>query len=124
MSDAREMLERWLRQHGNRIAKKFDPWSWKVFARTMDLHDLGEGVDGGLDEAVRGIRADVLALGIRSDCLYPAADVRDGVERVRAAGGTAAYAEIDSDHGHDAFLIETEAIASILASWWGARAAT
>lgn len=116
-------MESWLKQHGNRIAKKYDPWTWKVFARTMDLHDLGEGIDGGMDAAAANVRGDVLALGIRSDCLYPAADVRQGVERVKAAGGSASYAEIDSEHGHDAFLIETDAIASILGAWLGADAA-
>jgi homoserine O-acetyltransferase len=113
-------VESWLRQHGNRIVKRFDPWTWKLFARTMDLHDVSAGRESE-DDALGRIACPLLAVGIRSDCLYPAADVRQAAERVRALGGNARYAEIDSDHGHDAFLIDVDAIGRIVADWLEAR---
>jgi len=48
----------------------------------------------------------VLFIGIRSDFLFPAARVRWLADRARAADSTAIYAELDSPHGHDAFLKE------------------
>ncbi|HMB71430.1 MAG TPA: homoserine O-acetyltransferase [bacterium] len=112
-------VESWLRQHGRRITKKYDPWTWRVFARTMDLHDVADGRDG-LDAALDRVSCPVLVFGIRSDCLYPAADVRAGAERLAARGGNVRYVEIDSDHGHDAFLIDVDAIAGGLSGWWEA----
>lgn len=110
-------IESWLRQHGNRIAKKYDPWTWRLFARTMDLHDVAEGRKD-LEAALGSAAGETLVIGIRSDHLYPVADVRRGFDRLTAAGATATYAEIDSDHGHDAFLIDVDQIAAFLRDWW------
>ncbi len=109
-------VESWLRQHGNRIARRYDPWTWKVFCRTMDLHDLAEGRDSE-DDALCGIDAPLLALGIRSDCLYPAADVRRAAARAAELGAPVTYAEIDSEHGHDAFLIDVDQIGERISAW-------
>ena len=49
-------------------------------------------------------------MGITSDILYPAYQSREIVEAVNAAGGDAEYVELDSPHGHDAFLIEHEQV--------------
>ena len=54
--------ESWLRQHGHRIARRFDPWTWRVFARTMDLHDVAEGREG-TDAALDRVARPVLVLG-------------------------------------------------------------
>ena len=50
--------------------------------------------------------AKALFIGIRSDFLFPAARVRRLAEQVSAVGGDATYMELDSPHGHDAFLKE------------------
>lgn len=109
-------VESWLRQHGKRLAKRYDPWTWKVLARAMDLHDLAAGREDR-DAALRRIRGPVLVFGIRSDHLYPARDVREGVERLVALGGRGRYIEIDSGNGHDAFLLDVDRIALRLGEW-------
>lgn len=109
--------ESWLRQHGNRISKRYDPWSWRVFARTMDLHDVDQARPDGEDALAR-IANPMLVFGIRSDCLYPAADVKAGVDRLSGLPREVRYVEIDSDHGHDAFLIDVDQIAGALQDWW------
>jgi homoserine O-acetyltransferase/O-succinyltransferase len=109
-------VESWLRQHGRRLAKRFDPWTWRVFARTMDLHDLAAGRDGR-DAALRQIRPGVLVFGISSDHLYPARDVREAAQRLSDVGGRCRYAEIESANGHDAFLIDVKAIGERLEEW-------
>jgi homoserine O-acetyltransferase len=106
-------VESWLRFHGKRIARRFDPITYMLFSRAMDLHDLGAGRQS-LDAALAQMTCRVLALGISSDCLYPAPEVSDGVERLTRLGRTATYAEIDSLHGHDAFLLEIEQLGRIL----------
>ena len=71
----------------------------------MDLYDVSEGYPS-LEAALRRVRSKTLFIGIRSDFLFPAARVRWLAEQVRAAGGDASYVELDSPHGHDAFLKE------------------
>ena len=56
------------------------------------------------EEAYRRIEADVLFVGVSSDWLFPALEVRETAEQVRRAGASVRYEEIESENGHDAFL--------------------
>ena len=58
--------------------------------------------------------APLLSIGITSDILYPPHQSREIVEVARRAGVDAVYAEMDSPHGHDAFLIESDQLATLL----------
>ena len=115
-------VESWLRHHGKRIVKRFDPYTYILFSRAMDLHDVGEG-RGGFLSALDHVRCDVLAVGISSDQLYTTPEVRLGIDMLQHLGKGARYAEIRSPHGHDAFLLETDQLAEILgterAPWAG-----
>ena len=66
------------------------------------------------DEAFGRIRARLSFIGISSDWLFPAAEVRRFAETIRAAGAHADYREMISDHGHDAFLAEQAELVRLL----------
>ena len=70
---------------------------------------------GSAQAAYSRIKAHVTLVGISSDWLFPAADVRALGEQLRAAGADCDYHEICSSHGHDSFLAEPEKLAAILA---------
>ncbi len=100
-------VENYLYYQGNALARRFDANSYLYISRAMDLYDVSEG-HPSLEAALRRIRSKALFVGVRSDFLFPAARVRALAERVRELGGDAAYIELDSPHGHDAFLKEWE----------------
>jgi len=100
-------VENYLYYQGNALARRFDANSYLYISRAMDLYDVSEGYSS-LEAALRGLRSKALFVGIRSDFLFPAARVRWLAEQVQALGGDAAYVELDSPHGHDAFLKEWE----------------
>jgi homoserine O-acetyltransferase len=79
----------------------------------MDLYDVSEGYPS-LEAALRRLRSKALFIGIRSDFLFPAARVHQLADQVRTLGGDAAYIELDSPHGHDAFLKEWEQMTEAL----------
>jgi len=80
----------------------------------MDRYDLGRG-RGGLAAALSRLKGlPMLFVGIDTDLLYPAKEVRT---LARLAG--AEYAEIQSPYGHDAFLIEVEQVEGLLAAFYG-----
>ena len=60
----------------------------------------------GMATATARLRAPTLSIGVSSDVLYPSYQQRDLASRLRDHGVDARYAEIDSPHGHDAFLLE------------------
>ena len=109
----RFQVERYLDYHGVKLARRFDANSYLLLTKAMDLHDLGRG-RGSLDAALRRIQAPVLSMGITSDILYPEYQSVDLVAGIEAVGGTASYHQIDSPHGHDAFLIDHDQVADAL----------
>ena len=110
----RFQVERYLDYHGIKLARRFDANSYLLLTKAMDLHDLARG-RGSLGAALRRVAATpVLSMGISSDILYPRYQSEDLVEGVRSVGGVATYEEIDSPHGHDAFLIDIDQVAAAL----------
>ena len=98
-------VEGYLYYQGQSLVKRFDANSYLYISRAMDLYNASEGYPS-LEAALRRVRSKILFIGIRSDFLFPAARVRWLAEQVRAVDGDATYVELDSPHGHDAFLKE------------------
>ncbi len=106
-------VEGYLYHQGEALVRRFDANSYLYISRAMDLYDVSEGYPS-LEAALSRLRSKALFIGIRSDFLFPAARVRWLADQVRAAGGEAIYAELDSPHGHDAFLKEWEQMTGAL----------
>lgn len=102
-------VESYLSHQGEKLVHRFDVQSYLTLMDAMDAHDVGQG-RGGVEGALRAVRGRLVGVGIPGDILYSDGDVRRWVE---AAG--AEYRAIESIHGHDAFLIEVEQVATILA---------
>lgn len=98
-------VENYLYYQGESLVRRFDANSYLYISRAMDLYDVSEGYPS-LDVALKRIQAKTLFIGIRSDFLFPARHVYWLAEQVQKVGGDAIYAELDSPHGHDAFLKE------------------
>jgi homoserine O-acetyltransferase/O-succinyltransferase len=96
-------VESYLHYQGRDLTGRFDANSYLYLTRAMDLYDVGAGY-ASHEEAYEGIRAEVLFVGISSDWLFPAREVRAAAELAKAAGAEAHYEEIESPNGHDAFL--------------------
>jgi homoserine O-acetyltransferase len=108
-ADGRWQVGRWLEHHGQKLVARFDAATYITLLGAMDAHDVGRG-RGGMERALGMLTGHVVAVGIPGDLLYSAEEV----QRWAALAG-AAYREINSVHGHDAFLIEHEQVACILA---------
>ena len=106
-------VENYLFYQGNMLARRFDANSYLYLSRAMDLYDVSEGY-ASLETALGRIRSKALFVGIRSDFLFPAAHVRWLAKKVSEQGGDAQYVELDSPHGHDAFLKEWSQMAAAL----------
>jgi hypothetical protein len=77
---------------------------------------------GGVVSALDRVKCPVTVVGIGSDQLYPAAEVRLGVDILEHLGRPVTWQLISSPHGHDAFLLETDQLGAILrAPGTGAR---
>lgn len=109
--DGLPQVASWLDHHGRRLVERFPVERYLRLLDAMDTHDVGAG-RGGVASALTRVQARLTGVGIRGDLLYPPDTVRDWVQ---AAGPGATYHEIDSVHGHDAFLLEEAQVGEILA---------
>ena len=105
----RFQVERYLEYHGDKLARRFDTNSYLLLSKAMDLHDVGRG-RGGMDVAVRRLASPTLVMGVNSDVLYPTYQQQTIAGALLGNGTDVQYVEIDSPHGHDAFLIEEDQV--------------
>ena len=98
---------------GQRFIDRFDANAYLAILRTMDTWDPLRGYSSAT-EAFGRICAQLSFVGISSDWLFPAETVRDFAEAIRAAGVCADYREMNSAHGHDAFLAEQADLVKLL----------
>ena len=118
--DADFQVESYLRHQGASFVDRFDANSYLYITRAMDYFDLAAGVGGVLAQAftrARNVRFCVLSF--TSDWLYPTAENRHIVRALTAAGCRAAFVEIESDKGHDAFLLDEPVMDAALAGFLG-----
>ena len=105
-------VENYLKYHGNRFTTRFDANSFLYITKAIDYFDLSLGrVD--LAEAFTGVQAKFLVLSYSSDWLYPPAQSEELVRALLRNGIDATYVEIQSDYGHDAFLLEVDRLGEL-----------
>lgn len=95
----------YLEYQGRIFNQRFDANSYLIISRAMDTFDLARGYDSEAD-ALKRIQARVLLVGISSDWLFPPDDVRELAQHIQNANVVCNYIELNSHHGHDAFLAE------------------
>jgi homoserine O-acetyltransferase len=105
----------YLDHQGDKFNSRFDASSYLAITRMMDLFDPVRGYESEF-EAYGRIEAAVTLVGISSDGLFPAADVRELAQQMAAAGVRCEYRELVSNHGHDAFLAEPRSLMELLRS--------
>ncbi|HEV2883550.1 MAG TPA: homoserine O-acetyltransferase [Pyrinomonadaceae bacterium] len=111
--DGRYDVAGYLDYQGEIFTPRFDANSYLVLSKAMDTFDPARTY-GSEAAAWRRIRAQLLLVGISTDWLFPPGDVRALATRARALGVNATYVELESSHGHDGFLADAAALASIV----------
>ena len=109
-------VERYLQYHGDKLVRRFDANSYLIIGKAMDLHDVGRG-RGGTERAMRRITVPNLTIGIDSDVLYPEYQQREMCDMLSLNGVPNEYVQIESTHGHDAFLIHFDAVGEPIAKF-------
>lgn len=116
--NSRFQVENYLHHHGEELVRRFDANCYIYLTRAMDLHDVGE-LRGGTKSALSNFSdKHILAVGITSDFLFPPWQVEEIAIIGESAGVRTSYDEIESENGHDAFLIDVDQLDDMLRSFW------
>ena len=99
-------VESYLHHQGMTFVDRFDANSYLYITRATDYFDLAADYGGVLAEAFRGTKTRFCIVSFSSDWLYPPAENKRIAHALNAAGAAVSFVEIESDKGHDAFLLD------------------
>lgn len=111
--DGRFAVESYLDFHGNKFTRRFDANSYIVLTEAMNSHDIARG-RGSVAAALARVEARSLVLGIDSDRYFPLAGQTEIAAGLPASIHGHSPVVVASEYGHDAFLIEDDAIAAAI----------
>jgi homoserine O-acetyltransferase len=112
--DADFEVESYLRHQGISFVERFDANSYLYLTRAMDYFDLAADHNGVLANAFKDTPTRFCVISFTSDWLFPTSDSRAIVHALNAAGARVSFAEIETDKGHDAFLLDEPELFAIV----------
>ncbi|MGZ3409768.1 MAG: homoserine O-acetyltransferase MetX [Xanthobacteraceae bacterium] len=121
--DADFEVESYLRHQGSSFVERFDANSYLYLTRAMDYFDLAADYDGVLANAFKGIKTRICVVSFTSDWLFPTSESRAIVHALNAGGARVSFAEIVTDKGHDAFLLDEPELFAIVRGFLGSAGA-
>lgn len=110
-------VESYLRYQGSQFATRFDANTYVLMTRALDRFDLAAASDGDLAKALEPASAEFLILSFSSDWRFSPARSREITTALLAAGKRVTYSNLESDAGHDAFLLEDADYIALLHAW-------
>jgi homoserine O-acetyltransferase len=99
-------VESYLRHQGSSFVDRFDANSYLYITRAMDYFDMAAEHGDVLANAFRGTKTRFCVVSFTSDWLYPTRESREIVQALNAVAANVSFVEIESDKGHDAFLLD------------------
>jgi len=112
--DADFEVESYLRHQGITFVERFDANCYLYLTRAMDYFDLAADHDGVLANAFKGTQTRFCVISFTSDWLFPTSESRAVVHALNAGGARVSFAEIVTDKGHDAFLLDEPELFAIV----------
>ncbi|OBK84920.1 homoserine O-acetyltransferase MetX [Mycolicibacter sinensis] len=106
----RYAVESYLGYQGGKLVSRFDAGSYVTLTDSLSSHDVGRG-RGGVAAALRGCPVPAVVAGITSDRLYP---LRLQAELADLLPGCDGLQVLDSEYGHDGFLLETDRVGALI----------
>ena len=110
-------IESYLRYQGDKFANVFDANTYLLMTKALDYFDPARHYGGSLAQAMRQAQAKFLVVSFTSDWRFAPSRSREIVKALLDAERTVSYAEIESRHGHDAFLMEDPAYMGVMRAY-------
>ncbi|MFL9843037.1 alpha/beta fold hydrolase [Flavobacterium rhizosphaerae] len=113
-------IETWLNRHGHKLQERFTLQAYRLMNHLLGSIDITR--NGGFETVLSGFKGSVHLIAVDTDMLFTADETLDTYKKLQDAAVDVVYNEIKSIHGHDAFLMEYEQLADILAPVFKTRA--
>jgi homoserine O-acetyltransferase len=106
-------VEQYLHSQGDRFVQRFDANTYLYLTRAMDYFDL-ETEYGSLEEAFSRCESSFLVVSFTSDWLFSPDQSREMVAALKRTGKDVAYCNLESDQGHDSFLLRGNRLGDVV----------
>lgn len=110
-------VESYLRHQGRSFVERFDANSYLYITRAMDYFDIAAEHDGQLAPAFVDTPVRFCLISFTSDWLFPTSESRAIVHALNANAANVSFVEIETDKGHDSFLLDVPEFHAILSSF-------
>ncbi|MCM8532096.1 MAG: homoserine O-acetyltransferase [Lentisphaeraceae bacterium] len=108
-------IESYLRYQGSQFVNRFDANAYLYITRAMDYFNLSmEDPEGKLENVLDKATASFLIISFSSDWLFPPYQSMEIVKALMKCRREVTYCEIESDYGHDAFLLEDDTLGDMV----------
>jgi homoserine O-acetyltransferase len=101
--------ESYQRYQGEKLAARFNAYSYHALTKGMDAHDLARS-RGPMDQVLARINASCLAIGIDTDLLFPPEEQESLAHKIPDGR----FELLQSIYGHDGFLLEYGQLEAVL----------
>ena len=115
--DAEFQVESYLRYQGERFSESFDANTYLLMTKALDYFDPAAEYDHDLSKAMSHARANFLVISFSSDWRFAPERSREIVRALRNNNHNVSYADIESPHGHDAFLLPIQHYLDVFGAW-------
>ncbi|GMW03764.1 MAG: hypothetical protein AMXMBFR84_48980 [Candidatus Hydrogenedentota bacterium] len=106
-------VETYLDYQGEQFVNRFDANSYLYITKAINYFDVGTQHES-LDKAMAQVQCKTMVLSYSSDWLYPPYQSREIVDALKRQGKDVSYCNIQSDYGHDAFLLEVSVMEKLI----------
>jgi homoserine O-acetyltransferase/O-succinyltransferase len=103
----------YINYQGEKLANRFNAYSYWLLTKSMDSHNIARGRGNDINNILHNIQQRTLIIGISTDILCPLVEQQMLAENINDS----TLVEIESDYGHDGFMVESEQISVLLAQW-------
>lgn len=110
-------VESYLRYQGEQFSTRFDANTYVLMTRALDRFDIADRANGDLCRALSTAESDFLVVSFSSDWRFAPNRSKELVDALVATGKSVSYANIESDGGHDAFLLENNDYLAVFSAW-------
>lgn len=115
--DADFQIESYLRHQGSTFVERFDANSYLYITRAMDYFDMAAEYNDNLPAAFEDSQVRFCLISFTSDWLFPTGESRQIVHALNAVAASVSFVEIETESGHDAFLLEEPEFHRILSGF-------
>jgi len=107
-------VESYLLHQGERFVQRFDANSYLYITKAMDYFDLSAEVSGKLIPAFKKVKTKTVVVSFTSDWLFPTPMSKAIVNALKSQNVDVTFCEIETNRGHDAFLLEKEKLTQLV----------